>query len=1019
MSRQFWVIGIMLVCGIGFIAPANAIQTFPSHSATEKSIGISARGIPIADGIGIKQGICVVLGDSQGQAAIELARRTDLLIYMQLPEAKSVTQARNAAEKAGLYGRRIFVEQGPLDQLYLADNVADAVLIQGDARKVSKSEVIRILCPGGKARYGDKELVKQFPKGVDDWTHPRHGPDNNPQSNDQIARAPYLTQFLADPRYGPLPQVAAAAAGRIFKAFGHLAFKVREEPLLNTLAAFNGYNGTMLWKRPIAEGYMVHRNCLIATPEKVYMGNDKCCQVIDATTGKLLDEIVIPVDVAGGTFWKWMALEDGVLYAVVGEQEQKDANVKQKRQVHGWPWDPISPGFNQPNQPWGYGRTVVAVDPKTKKVLWHHPETEPMDCRAVCMKNGRIYTFSFGNYLACLEAKNGKVIWRKTKDNDSKLFATIGDYSPRQDWRTNWRTTAYLQCSDQALYFAGPQINKLLAVSTKTGEILWENPYNNFQLILRDEGVYGFSGQIDKGHPSLKFASLTGEVLEKFKSGRRACTRPTGSIDAVFYRASGGSQRFDIATGRAQLVSPMRAQCHDGITVANGLLYFWPSVCDCNLTIYGITCLGPAGNFDFSQSAKGKKRLKKAKGNIRKVETLSISSSDWPTFRANNSCTATTKATVADTGKLLWTHKPQTAFIPTAPTAAGGMIFISGDDGIVRAVNVENGKEQWKMFTGGSVRIPPTIWNSRAFVGSGDGWVYALEAKTGRLLWRFRAAPVERRIPVYGKFMSTWPVGSGVLVDDDGTAYAAAGIVNFDGTHLYALNARNGKIKWQNNTSGHLDAESRSGVSVQGHMLLYRNTLCLAGGNAVSPALYDVSDGRCDNNPEDVKRFVQNNVRTSQRPRGWELYQIGEGVVACGRPFYAHPKYKVYDNSVFQKMLVTTVGERDIVWSNNTKVMCFEHTADQQRYMKAWGKLNVPGANSIWQFDCPESLALAVCQNAVVVAKADSLQVLNLTDGKVLWSKPLPAKPVEWGLAVNAQGKIIVTLDNGQVLCFG
>ena len=228
------------------------------------------------------------------------------------------------------------------------------------------------------------------------------------------------------------------------------------------------------------------------------------------------------------------------------------------------------------------------------------------------MKNGRIYTFSFGNYLACLEAKNGKVIWRKTKDNDSKLFATIGDYSPRQDWRTNWRTTAYLQCSDQALYFAGPQINKLLAVSTKTGEILWENPYNNFQLILRDEGVYGFSGQIDKGHPSLKFASLTGEVLEKFKSGRRACTRPTGSIDAVFYRASGGSQRFDIATGRAQLVSPMRAQCHDGITVANGLLYFWPSVCDCNLTIYGITCLGPAGNFDFSQSAKGKKASEKS-----------------------------------------------------------------------------------------------------------------------------------------------------------------------------------------------------------------------------------------------------------------------------------------------------------------------------------------------------------------------------------------------------------------------
>ena len=41
----------------------------------------------------------------------------------------------------------------------------------------------------------------------------------------------------------------------------------------------------------------------------------------------------------------------------------------------------------------------------------------------------------------------------------------------------------------------------------------------------------------------------------------------------------------------------MRAQCQDGVTIANGLLYWWPSTCDCNLTLYGITCLGPAGDF--------------------------------------------------------------------------------------------------------------------------------------------------------------------------------------------------------------------------------------------------------------------------------------------------------------------------------------------------------------------------------------------------------------------------------------
>ena len=41
-------------------------------------------------------------------------------------------------------------------------------------------------------------MTKPFPPGVDDWSHPYHLPDNNPLSQDQVARGPYLTQFLAE-----------------------------------------------------------------------------------------------------------------------------------------------------------------------------------------------------------------------------------------------------------------------------------------------------------------------------------------------------------------------------------------------------------------------------------------------------------------------------------------------------------------------------------------------------------------------------------------------------------------------------------------------------------------------------------------------------------------------------------------------------------------------------------------------------------------------------------------------------
>jgi outer membrane protein assembly factor BamB len=40
-------------------------------------------------------------------------------------------------------------------------------------------------------------------------------------------------------------------------------------------------------------------------------------------------------------------------------------------------------------------------------------------------------------------------------------------------------------------------------------------------------------------------------------------------------------------------------------------------------------------------------------------------------------------------------------------------------------------------------------------IGSGDGWIYCLDVVSGRQLWRFRAAPAERKIPVYGKLLST------------------------------------------------------------------------------------------------------------------------------------------------------------------------------------------------------------------------------------------------------------------------
>ena len=968
--------------------------------------------------IGITKGICALPGDQNCDRAIALARESDLMLYVQLPEAAEVETARRRAFDAGLYGTRVFVEQGALDHLHLAENIADAVIALGSAANMATAEALRVVHPQGRVILGPRQETKPFPAGVDDWSHPYHGADNNPVSKDTLARGPYLTQFLADPRYAPLPQVAVSAAGRVFKAFGHIAFKEREEPWLNTLAAFNGYNGTLLWRREIAPALMVHRNTLIATATNVYFGDDKSCKVFEAASGELRDEIAPAVDEAGGTFWKWMALEGNVLYGMIGDQERRDPTIRARRDSHGWPWDPLSPGFNQAEQPWGYGRTLLAIDLPTKRILWRYHEDEPMDARAVCMKNGRLYAFSFGNYLTCIDAQTGAQVYRHTKQSSPQLFATLGEYQNRQDWRSNWRTAALLRCSDQALYFAGPAMQRLVALAADSGRPLWSHPYSNYQLILQGNSLYAISGQIDK-EVSRRFNPLTGEVLAELKINRRACTRPTASCDAIFFRADEGSVRLDLQNDESQLMSPMRPNCHDGVTVANGLLYWWPSVCDCNLTLYGITCLGPAADFDFNQSANDSVRLQAGLGGKSKAG-LSVEASDWPTFRANNQGTTATSVPLRAPAKLLWEYVPKTAYTPSAPTTASSLAFVSGSDGVIRALDVTHGKEAWVAFTGGDVRLPPTIANGRALVGSGDGWIYSLDAKTGRLVWRFRAAPIERRIPVYGALLSTWPAASGILVEN-GIAYAAAGLANYDGTHVYALDAETGKIRWQNNRSGHLDAASHTGVGVQGHMLVHDGKLFLAGGNAVSPAAYELTSGECLNSQAVGQGKGGKYLIGSLRPRGSELYVSGNEIRVSGKPYYSHPKYPVIDSSVLNKTLFVKVGDYELAWANNAKLMCFAGIrGDRAEFQKAlWGKTQSKEVKPSWEFDCPKSAALAVCPNAVVIATPTEVIALSLAEGRLLWKQTLPAAPVPWGLAINREGKVIITLEGGRVVCFG
>ena len=157
---------------------------------------------------------------------------------------------RQTLDKAGLLGKRVYVQDG-VGSLYLADDLADAIFIANNI-KIPDSEVLRVLRPEGKAFVGARTLTKPFRAGTDEWSHPYHGPDNNPQSADKVMQRPFLTHYMVEPWYCPLPMQSVISGGRVFKVFGDRSSAKPQEPLVNKLLAMNAFNGTQLWQRPVA-----------------------------------------------------------------------------------------------------------------------------------------------------------------------------------------------------------------------------------------------------------------------------------------------------------------------------------------------------------------------------------------------------------------------------------------------------------------------------------------------------------------------------------------------------------------------------------------------------------------------------------------------------------------------------------------------------------------------------------------------------------------------------------------------
>ena len=214
------------------------------------------------------------------------------------------------------------------------------------------------------------------------------------------------------------------------------------------------------------------------------------------------------------------------------------------------------------------------------------------------------------------------------------------------------------------------------------------------------------------------------------------------------------------------------------------------------------------------------------------VLNLPVTAQDWPMYRADPARSGYTRNELPKELNLRWRYLPSQAPNPAwprrermtydrafQPVVAGTRLFYgSSTDGTVRALDTRTGAPIWKFYTDAPVRFAPAISEGRVFVASDDGFLYCLAAETGKVLWKKRGGPDNRRLLGNGSMISRWPARGGPVVRK-GVVYFAAGIFQSEGIYIWALDARTGKKRWVNNSSGdifmsqpHGGAKARSGV---------------------------------------------------------------------------------------------------------------------------------------------------------------------------------------------------------------
>jgi outer membrane protein assembly factor BamB len=761
------------ISGLGIVlANLLAATSIAQQQAAERILEESGR----TGGLAVHLGC----GDGTLTAALRIAG-SGWLVQGFDASAAEIEKARTRLRAAGSYGP-VTAERLESKSLPYADNLVNLIVVSG-ASPVTREELLRVLTPGGVAVFTGADycvverIVKPRPKEMDDWPMFLHGAGNNAVSSDTIIDSPTQLQWLDGPmwtrhhdRLATLSTMASAG-GRVFAITDECPVALLELPPKWTLSARDAFNGLLLWQREIGpwepflrqfrDGPPELLRRLVATAGCVYvtLGYGQPVVALDAASGKTQQTY------AGTENTAEIVLDGSTLYLVAGEI---DLNVKM--------------GFG--SQP-PANKRILAVDAASGEVLWKKADadTSQMQPLSLASSGGRLF-FHSSRAVVCLDAASGRELWQFAR-KPIKLPA-------------NWRAPTLVAhedvvlCADNNGDVRGGQAKspkivgdqELVALDAATGKELWKTPcaegWHSPVDVFVIDGLVWVRENPPWGRQMQMFGRnlRTGKVERTLDTGRvylgtfhDRCYRAKAT-ERFILTGSLGIELTDVRENRVMRNDWARSGCSYGLMPANGLFYLSPHTCKCSSSVklngfYAIGPSSPGKRADVAGPA-----LLQGPAFDRRFKETGLSQDDWATFRGTTTRAGRSSSPLPAELSLKW--KSHLGGDLTQPVIADGMVYVfSKGTCTLYALGIADGTTRWTFVAGSRCDTPPTIAQGRVILGCRDGFVYCLHPDDGALVWRYRAAPEDRRIVAWGRVESAWPVHGGVLASDDAVEYIA------------------------------------------------------------------------------------------------------------------------------------------------------------------------------------------------------------------------------------------------------